>query len=175
MKLKTTSTILIVLILFTTACGGTRLPIYNDNQVYTQPIVIDPTRTYEIFIKNRKDALRLKGDRFALTSNGLVIRDSKSQEVTKTFSHEDVTSISRINYNTRGKNTLIGMGIGAGTGFALGWIPVGAMSLRNCSNSGDPGDCRILRTAGWVMLPIFTVVGAGIGAGIGALMKAEKK
>jgi hypothetical protein len=72
------------------------------------------------------------------------------------FKREDVQSVYRVGKNSAAKGTLIGMGVGAGAGLAIG-------AAGSASSDGFDGLDHAI-TAG------LTVVGAGVGAGVGYLI-----
>ena len=71
----------------------------------------------------------------------------------------DVLSVKNRKRSRRGRNALIGLGIGAAGGLAAG-----AVAGATYHEEGETG----------VFVLVFTPIGAGIGAGVGAAMPAGK-
>ena len=168
--MKTTNLLILNLFLIQTiSCGAVNKPVFSSiHNQEKQTVKIYPKEHYEIVIRNRPDSIRVKGSQVSLHHNELII-DSKNNQTKQVYDRSRVAMIYQVIKPNRKKTSLIGLGIGSGVGFALGWIGPAAVGFKNCNNAGDIGDCETFKKIAWSTLPISTIVFGLAGLGIGAL------
>jgi len=100
-----------------------------------------------------KDGASRRGSFESATDSGIVIRSGEGEQ---TLARDQVKRVSIRSKGHRGRNALIGAGIGAGAG-----LGIGASIDNNCSKTsivctGNKGKA--------ILTPAFGLLGAGIGA-----------
>lgn len=100
-----------------------------------------------------KDGASRRGSFESADDGGVVIRSGKSEQ---TFSRDEVTRLLVKGKSHRGRNALIGAGIGAGAGLGTGAAIDNDCSKTSIVCTGNKGKA--------ILTPVFGLLGAGIGA-----------
>jgi hypothetical protein len=103
------------------------------------------------------DAKSYRGHFQLLSDEAIVVRLGSGEQ---TFPRETVLRVSTKGQSHRGRNALIGLAAGAGTGIVVG-VASPELGQGKCSQ----GSCV---DAGWVA--VYGLWGAALGAGVGALI-----
>lgn len=127
---------------------------------------------YKIYLKDSKKPLYVEGRQLKKDTSGLTI---ESAEGTSHIDDQDIVRIKGKSNQAEGRQVLKGALYGAATGATLGLIPAVAIWTNDCQNSGDVGDCKVLKGFGGIFLGGGIAAGTLIGAGIGALVPKYHK
>lgn len=137
----------------------------------------DPAREYELIIVNQPGTVRVSGKNITVQNGRFLITD-ETGGIRQIYDADKVGAIYVIDKTAGGsrkKHLLTGLAIGAGTGLVSSLIlGIGAQNWASGCND-DPVDCRNIAKAVWAIgVPAFTLIGGGIGTGIGALLPVKK-
>jgi hypothetical protein len=119
---------------------------------------LTPGQEIRVVMNNVKS---FQGEFESLSDDGITLREAAGEQ---TLARKDVLRVSqKIGQNHRGRNALIGMVVGAGTGLVIGLTPY--MIQRNCTEGpafhcGYPPNPHLAEA----LTPVGGLAGAGIGA-----------
>ena len=98
-----------------------------------------------------------------------LMNDGNFNILSQEYNADDIIELNYTNGSSRKRNALIGMGLGAAAGWALGYIIHSGKRVRDCHKDALFGlGCSVDRLN--PSTPIFSIgVGMGLGAALGAI------